>query len=86
MISGFSKERLLDEAFQLFRSMRGNACVPDSYCYNVMIQCLLRNGYKLKAAELLAEMVGKGFSADICTATLFVNLILGSDKSILMKV
>ncbi|KAK8647933.1 hypothetical protein V6N13_121657 [Hibiscus sabdariffa] len=47
---------------------------------------LLRNNCNLKATQLLAEMVGKGFAADICTATLFVHLILGSDKSILMKV
>ncbi|KAK8647922.1 hypothetical protein V6N13_121646 [Hibiscus sabdariffa] len=85
MINGFLKQGLSDEAYQLFRSMRGNDCVPDSCCYNVMIQGLFRSSYNLKATQLLAEMVGKGFSADICTSILFVNLILESDKSILVK-
>ncbi|KAK8647787.1 hypothetical protein V6N13_121514 [Hibiscus sabdariffa] len=84
MINGLSKEGLPDEAHQLFRSMGDNDCLPNSCCYNVMIRGFLRNNYTLRAAQFLAEMVGKGFSADIYTATLFVNLILGSDKLILM--
>ncbi|KAK8648733.1 hypothetical protein V6N13_129476 [Hibiscus sabdariffa] len=84
MINGFFREGLSDEAYQLFRSMRDNDCLPNSCCYNVMIHGLLRNNCNSKATQLLAEMVGKGFSADICTATLYVFLILGSDKSILI--
>ncbi|MBA0812903.1 hypothetical protein Gohar_026824 [Gossypium harknessii] len=88
LIGGLCKaghiEGLADEAYQLFRSMGDNDCLPNSCCYNVMIQGFLRNSYTLKATQLLTEMVSKGFSADLCTATLFLDLILRSDKSILI--
>ncbi|KAK8643711.1 hypothetical protein V6N13_012994 [Hibiscus sabdariffa] len=84
MINGLCKERLPDEAHELFRSMRDDDCLPNGCHYNVMIQGFLRNKYTLEATQLVAEMVGKGFFADICTATLFVNHILASDKSILI--
>ncbi|MBA0599813.1 hypothetical protein Gorai_006017 [Gossypium raimondii] len=38
MINGFCKEGLPDEAYQLFRSMGDNDCLPDRRCYNVIIQ------------------------------------------------
>ncbi|MFQ6641198.1 hypothetical protein Gotur_014992 [Gossypium turneri] len=55
--------------------MGDNDCLPNSCCYNVMIRGFLRNSYTSKATQLLMEMVGKGFSADIITATLFMDLI-----------
>ncbi|KAK8700383.1 hypothetical protein V6N13_018780 [Hibiscus sabdariffa] len=70
MINGFCKEGLPDEAYQLCRSMREDDCLPDSISYNVMIQGYFRNSSTSKATQLLAEMVEKGFSADLCTATL----------------
>ncbi|MBA0696278.1 hypothetical protein Goari_002846 [Gossypium aridum] len=36
MINGFCKEGLPDEAYQLFRSMGDNDCLPDRRCYNVL--------------------------------------------------
>ncbi|MBA0881272.1 hypothetical protein Goshw_013299, partial [Gossypium schwendimanii] len=84
MINGFCKEGLQDEAYQLFRSMGDNTRLLDSCCYNVMIQGFLQNNYTSKATQVLKEMVRKGFSADIRTATLFLELILRSDKSILI--
>ncbi|KAK8627066.1 hypothetical protein V6N13_134694 [Hibiscus sabdariffa] len=76
MINGFCKEGLPDEAYRLFKSMGGNECLPNSISYNVMVQGLFRNNYTSKATQLLAEMVEKGFSADLCTATLYVDLLL----------
>ncbi|MFQ6669744.1 hypothetical protein Gotur_034867 [Gossypium turneri] len=73
-----------DEAYRLFGSMGDNDCLPNSCCYNVMIRGFLRNSYTSKATQLLTEMVGKGFSADIFTATLFMELIICSNKSILL--
>ncbi|MBA0817550.1 hypothetical protein Gohar_028101 [Gossypium harknessii] len=68
----------------MFGSMGDNGCLPNSCCYNVMIQGFLRNSYPSKATQLLMEMVGKGFSADIFTVTLFMDLIVHSNKSILL--
>ncbi|XP_039002420.1 pentatricopeptide repeat-containing protein At1g63130, mitochondrial-like [Hibiscus syriacus] len=45
IIKGFCKVGLPDEAYQMFRSMEENGCSPNSCCYNVMIQGLLRNSY-----------------------------------------
>ncbi|MFQ6656394.1 hypothetical protein Gotur_026513 [Gossypium turneri] len=97
LIDGFCKARHIevakelfhqlsdnDEAYRLFGSMGDNDCLPDSCCYNVMIRGFLCNSYTSKATQLLTEMVGKGFSADIFTATLFVELIIYSNKSILL--
>ncbi|MFQ6641130.1 hypothetical protein Gotur_014780 [Gossypium turneri] len=56
--------------------MGDNDCSPDSCCYNVMIRGFLRNNSTSKATQLLTEMVGKGFSADIFTATLFMDFII----------
>ncbi|MFQ6671459.1 hypothetical protein Gotur_036008 [Gossypium turneri] len=41
MINGFCEEGLPDEAYQLFRSMGDNDCLPDRRCYNVIIQGFL---------------------------------------------
>ncbi|MBA0845223.1 hypothetical protein Goarm_022570 [Gossypium armourianum] len=68
----------------MFGSMGDNGCLPNSCCYNVMIRGFLRNSYPSKATQLLMEMVGKGFSADIFTVTLFMDLIVHSNKSILL--
>ncbi|KAK8705873.1 hypothetical protein V6N13_049459 [Hibiscus sabdariffa] len=70
--------RRVSTANEFLRKMLASGQVPD--------MGLLRNNCNSKATQLLEEMVDKGFSADICTATLYVYLILGSDKSILMKV
>ncbi|KAK8358765.1 hypothetical protein V6Z12_A04G045500 [Gossypium hirsutum] len=70
MINGLCKEGLPDEAYRLFGSMGDNDCLPNSCCYN--------------AKQLLTEMVDKGFFADIGTATLFMDLIVYSNKSILL--
>ncbi|KAK8686419.1 hypothetical protein V6N13_125444 [Hibiscus sabdariffa] len=68
MINGFCKEGLPNEAYQLFRSMGDNDCLPDTISYNVMIQGFFQNSSSTsKAMQLLAEMVGKGFSADFGT-------------------
>ncbi|MBA0809343.1 hypothetical protein Gohar_025005 [Gossypium harknessii] len=64
--------------------MGDNDCSLDSCCYNVMIRGFLRNSYTSKAMQLLTEMVGKGFCADIFTVTLFMDLILHSNRSILL--
>ncbi|XVF82199.1 hypothetical protein PTKIN_Ptkin16aG0026000 [Pterospermum kingtungense] len=40
-----------------------------------MIQGLLQNDDTSTAAKFLHEMVGKGFSSDISTATMFVDLL-----------
>nr|KJB61753.1 hypothetical protein B456_009G378000 [Gossypium raimondii] len=84
MINILCKEGLPDEAYRLFGSMGDNDCLPDNCCYNVMIRGFLRNSYTSKATQLLMEMVGKGFSADIITDTLFMDLIIYSNKSILL--
>ncbi|MFQ6657568.1 hypothetical protein Gotur_027189 [Gossypium turneri] len=84
MINGLCKEGLPDEAYRLFGNMGDNDCLPNSCCYNVMIRGFLRNSYASKATQLLTEMVGKGFSADIFTALLFMDLIIYSNKSILL--
>ncbi|TYJ18780.1 hypothetical protein E1A91_A09G146400v1 [Gossypium mustelinum] len=84
MINGLCKEGLPDEAYRFFGSMGDNDCSPNSCCYNVMIRGLLRNNYTSKAMQLLMKMVGKGFSADVFTTNLFMDLIVYSNKSILL--
>ncbi|KAB2066213.1 hypothetical protein ES319_A09G144200v1 [Gossypium barbadense] len=84
MINGLCKEGLPDEAYRFFGSMGDNDCSPNSCCYNVMIRGLLRNNYTSKAMQLLMKMVGKGFSADVFTTNLFMDLIVHSNKSILL--
>ncbi|MBA0567049.1 hypothetical protein Golob_011813 [Gossypium lobatum] len=84
MINGLCKDGLPDEAYRLFGSMGDNDCSPDSCCYNVMIRGFLRNNSSSKATQLLTEMIGKGFSADIFTATLFMDFIVHSNRSILL--
>ncbi|KAK5804038.1 hypothetical protein PVK06_031687 [Gossypium arboreum] len=84
MINGLCKEGLPDEAYRFFGSMGDNDCSPNSCCYNVMIRGLLRNNYTSKAMQLLMKMVGKGFSVDVFTTNLFMDLIVHSNKSILL--
>uniref|UniRef100_A0A2P2KD19 Pentatricopeptide repeat-containing protein n=1 Tax=Rhizophora mucronata TaxID=61149 RepID=A0A2P2KD19_RHIMU len=54
--------------------MEDYGCLPDSWSYNIMIQGLLRNNDSTSAIQLLNEMVRKGFSADLSTADMLVNL------------
>ncbi|KAK8358767.1 hypothetical protein V6Z12_A04G045600 [Gossypium hirsutum] len=82
--NGLKPDGLPDEAYRLFGCMRDNDCSLNRCCYNVMIRGFLRNSYTSKATQLLTEMVGKGISADIFTATLFMDLIVHSNKSILL--
>ncbi|TYH07716.1 hypothetical protein ES288_A08G256000v1 [Gossypium darwinii] len=83
IINRLCKEGLPNEAYKFFGSMGDNDCSPNS-CYNVMIRRLLRNSYTSKAMQLLMKMVGKGFSADVFTTNLFMDLIVHSNKSILL--
>ena len=76
----FFKEGLANKAYELFRKMEVNGCLPDDCSYNVLIQGFLQNNDISTAAKILPEMVCKGFSADISTATMFVDL-LSSDTT-----
>ncbi|KAF8041828.1 hypothetical protein BT93_A0427 [Corymbia citriodora subsp. variegata] len=65
-----------EEACQLLKEMEGNGCFPDGVAYNAIIQGLLRNNEDTRAAQLLGEMVERGFSADIATMELWVKYLL----------
>ena len=80
MIKGLCKAGLENEAYESFRKMEVNGCLPNDCSYNVLIQGLLLNNDISTAAKILPEMVSKGFSADISTATMFVDL-LSSDTT-----
>ncbi|XP_039066371.1 putative pentatricopeptide repeat-containing protein At1g12700, mitochondrial [Hibiscus syriacus] len=82
LINGLCKEGLPDEAYKLFRSIKDDDCLPNSDCYNGTIQGFLRTTIPQRQHNFFKEMVGKGFSADLCTATLYVDRILRSNDSI----
>ena len=60
----------------LFRSeMDENGCSPDGCTYNTITQGLLQNKEVLRAIQLLQEMLARGFSADVSTTTLLVEML-----------
>jgi pentatricopeptide repeat protein len=72
IINGLCKEGLLDEAYKTFRQMEEDGCPPDNCSYNVFIRGLLQHKDP-RAVQLISEMTGKGFSADVHTTELVVD-------------
>ncbi|CAI0540218.1 unnamed protein product [Linum tenue] len=54
--------------------MEASGCAPNSRSYNAIITGFLQHKDPLDAAELIQEMVSKGFSADATTMSLIVGL------------
>ncbi|XP_040967002.1 pentatricopeptide repeat-containing protein At1g64100 isoform X9 [Gossypium hirsutum] len=74
-------------SFLFSRSWLKLGVKPDVVTFSTLIKGLcqrskisqagfLQNNYTSKATELLIEMVGKGFFGGLCTATLFLGLVL----------
>ncbi|GAV63205.1 PPR_2 domain-containing protein [Cephalotus follicularis] len=74
MINGLCKEGLPNEAYDLFRKMEDYGCVPNSCSYNTIIKGFFRNNDASIAMQLLEEMVNRGFSADVSTIEMILNL------------
>ncbi|KAG8646604.1 hypothetical protein MANES_09G016680v8 [Manihot esculenta] len=59
--------------------MEKGGCLPNNWCYNIIIQGFLKHEDLPKASELINEMVDKGFSADDATTELVVHLSRNND-------
>ena len=58
--------------------MDGNGCPPNDCTYNTIIRGLLRHNETSKAMELVKIMVSKGFSADMTSTTILVDLLFAN--------
>ncbi|XVF82404.1 hypothetical protein PTKIN_Ptkin16aG0044600 [Pterospermum kingtungense] len=75
MMKALCKEGLLDEAYELFRKIEADGCMRNSCSFNTMIRGFLHNNDKVRAIQILREMVEEGFSADFSTAIMVVDLL-----------
>ena len=74
MIKELCKEGLINEASELLEKMDENGCPPSDHTYNTIIRGYLQHNEDSKAMKYLQIMVDKGFSADVTTATMLVDL------------
>ncbi|CAI0429580.1 unnamed protein product [Linum tenue] len=74
-IGGLCRQGLVDEAYDLFRKMELDGCLPDSFCYNRIIHGFLHDKDPHEAVALIQEMVSKGFSADTTTMSLLIQVL-----------
>lgn len=75
MIQGLCEEGLLHEARELFVKMEQNGCLPDDVTFNMIVRGFLGHQEFQVALMLIQEMIGKGFSVDVSTSALIVDLI-----------
>ena len=85
MIRGLCKEGLIDEACELLEKMDGNGCSPNDCTYNTLIQGLLQWNETSKAIEFVKMMVGKGFSANVSTASMLIDLLSADPRDKVLK-
>ncbi|KAM3704711.1 hypothetical protein ACJW31_03G026300 [Castanea mollissima] len=71
---GLQPNGLIDEACELLETMGVNGCSPNDRTYNKIIQGLLQHNETSKATKYLQIMVDKGFSADVTTASMLVDM------------
>ena len=65
----------MDEATSLHKQMEENGYPSNSGTYNLMIRGFVCNHDLSRAVQLANEMGGRGFSADVSTVDMFLDLI-----------
>uniref|UniRef100_A0A0A8YE38 Pentatricopeptide repeat-containing protein n=1 Tax=Arundo donax TaxID=35708 RepID=A0A0A8YE38_ARUDO len=60
LIDGFGKVGMVGQAQELFEEMITKGLVPDSYCYNVLIDTLIKAGKMDDACALYRRMEDDG--------------------------
>lgn len=58
---GLCKGGRTEEAYQLLKEIERNGCFSDDVAHSIIIQGLLRNKENTKAAQVVGEMVERGF-------------------------
>lgn len=81
LINGFCKESNLEEAKKLFADMdHRKGCVPDSYCYFVIIYYLCKGGEFEDALNFCKKSIEKNWVPRFTTMKTLVKGLVDSSK------